>query len=367
MKSIGAFLVALGIAFSTIPEVHALTCYLLTEDNKIVSFDSANPTAAGAAVAITGIPAGYDMVGIDIRTTVQPGFSNPGVGSLWGLAHDEVANTALLYVINPTTGAATQIGLPLVGIQKGSSGWFFGFNPATDRIRVLNFIYNYEINPNTATFVRQADLTGFNPNSSGSSFTTASYGGSSRIYFVDQNPNDSLRTSNDISTGITSVVGDLGIPFTTAAGLDIAGDLMLFAFKDGATTTLYTVNRNTGAATPVGNIGGNPTTRALAIVPASFPPKLQVKVKVKGPKSFSTTKRKVKIKGTASTNSGEVELVEYKVGKGKFRKAKGTKRWRANVKLSPGLNKIQVRATVGTTSSKPAKLKIRQLFPANPA
>jgi hypothetical protein len=366
MKSIGALLVALGIVFSTMSEVHALTCYLLTESNELVTFDSATPGGAGAAMPITGIPAGYEMVGIDIRTTVQPGFSNPGVGSLWGLAYDDVANTALLYVINPTTGAATQIGLPLVGIQKGSSGWFFGFNPATDRIRVLNFIYNYEINPNTATFVRQSDLSGFNPNSDGSSFTTASFGGSSQIYFVDQNPNDSLRTSTDISTGVTSVVGDLGIPFTTAAGMDIAGNLMLFAFKDGATTTLYTVNRNTGAATAVGGIGGNPTTRALTIVPATFPPKLQVKVKIKGRKSFSTTRTKVKIKGTASTNSGAIELVEYRVGKGKFKKAKGTKNWRFTARLKGGINKIQVRSVVGSTTSKPAKLKIRQLSPINP-
>lgn len=365
MKSLGALVIAGCLALFSASKADALTCYLLTHNNGIVTFDSANPGAAGAPVAITGLAAGYDIVGIDIRTTVQPGSSNPGVGSLWGLAYD--GNTSCrLYVINPATGAATQIGGTLNGIQTGSSAWFFGFNPATDRIRVINFFYNYEINPNTATYVRQSDISGFFPNADGSAFTTASYGADSQIYFVDQNPADSLRTSTNISTGVTTVVGNLGVPFQTGAGLDIAGNLTLFAHDDTVTSTLYTINRNTGAASPVGAIGGHPTTRALTIVPAKFPPKLQVKVKVKGPKTFSTTKTTARIKGKATTNSGEVALVEYRVGKGKFKKAKGTKNWKFNARLKGGTNKIQVRAVVGSTTSKPAKVKVIQLFSIDP-
>lgn len=351
-------LLSLGLAGALLTSsAHALTCYLLTPDNKIVTFDSASPGGAGAGVSITGLVAGDEVVGIDVRTTVQPNSANPGVGSLWALARN--GTDTRVYVINPATGAATQIGGTLTGIQSGSSGWFFGFDPARDRIRILNFLYNYELNPNTITYVQQTNLQGFFPNSDGSAFTTAPYGGTSQIYFVDQNPNDSLRTSTNIASGVTSVVGDLGIPFTTGAGLDIAGNLTLFAYESGGASNLYSVNRSTGAATLIGTIAGNPTTRALAIRPATFPGRASISVKIKGPKAVSTTSASRVIRGTVKSNAG-IGSVEYRVGtKGKFKKVKGKlANWKFTAKLKPGKNVISVRAKVGTTTSKIAKVTV---------
>jgi hypothetical protein len=353
------------IALSFVTNASALTCYLLTQDNKLVTVNSANPGAAGAAVAITNIAAGFELIGIDIRTTTQTiNPANPGVGSLWALATDATDTNYQLYVINPATHAATPIGGVFTGLTSGGfkNGWFFGFDPGTDRIRIIASKNNYELNPNNPpSIVKQGDLTAFNFNLSGSAFTTASFGAASSIYFVAQEPNDTIHTSANIASGVTQVVGDTGLNFSVADGgaLDISAGTTLLATAIGGTANLYNINRATGAATLIGAIGGNPTVRALAILPTSFPPTLSVTVKISGKKKITTTKTSLKIKGTASCGAG-ITLVQYKVGKGKFKTAKGTTNWNFKAKLKPGTNKIKVKATGGNdVVSSPAKVTVK--------
>jgi hypothetical protein len=356
MKTLFRFALAILAASALIARSHAITCYALTDGNALVTFDSATPGVA-TNVPITGLAAGFNLVGMDLRTTVQTNNpANPGVGSLWALATD--GTLFRTYVINPATAAATPIGPPLAGIDGsggGDNGWFFGFDPGTDRIRMMNFFRNYELNPNTITFQQQTNLTGF-PALSGSAFTTTSFGGASSIYFLEQ-ADDGLYTSANISVGTYSSVGPTGVSFSLPAGLDISGGLTLMAANVGGTTQLYSLNRSTGAATLIGAIMGNPTVRALTIRPATFPPVAAVKIKVNGKKRITTSKAALRIKGTASCDVG-IDRVEYKVNKRNFRKADGTTKWKFKAKLKPGKNVVTVRA-VGNNDVKSKAVKVR--------
>lgn len=328
----------------------AVPVYLLTQNNSLVTMDSANPGAATAAVAITGQGA-FTIVGIDVRTTVQTtGAANPGVGSLWALGVNG-ANTQM-FVINPATAVATTVGPVLMGITggDGDNGWYFGHDPGRDRFRIMNAQNNYELNPNTITFVPETNLTG-NPNVNGSAFESKSFGEASNIVFLNQVPVDSLSSSSTIAAGTYNNVTVTGVAFSLGSGLDIAGDTTLFATTAGV-ANLYTINRGTGAATLIGAINGNPTVRAITM------PSVAVTIKVKGPKRIVTSASSFTVKGTAASLTG-IDSVEYRIGKAKAKQAKGTTRWRARVRLNPGSNRISFTA-IGSNAidSRPARVTI---------
>lgn len=352
-------LALLLLALLPIREAVAVPCVLLTRSNEIITLDSNTPGTTSGAIPVTGLGA-FELVGIDVRTTVQTvGGANPGKGTVWGFAVDGTSSNGRVFVINTTTGAATAITAVLPGFTLGSgtNAWVFAHNPGTDRFRLMNFTSNYEFNPNTGTLSTQTDLQDF-PNSNGSAFETASFGQNPAIFFVDQAMNDSLFTSATIQNGNYSPVGETGLSFGSGVGLDIFGPLMLLAADDAGTARLYSVNRTTGAATVIGAIGGNPMIRALTILPTTLPPTLKVTCKVKGPKRIATTSPSVTIRGTAKSLAG-IKRVDYKVGKGKSRKARGKNRWSANVKVKPGTNVVLFRATGNNLiRSKPAKVTI---------
>lgn len=351
-------LALLLLALLPIPEANAVPCVLLTRTNQIITFDSNTPGTTSGAIAVTGLGA-FDLVGIDVRTTVQTvGAANPGKGTVWAFGLNATDN-GQMFVINTTTGAATAVGpvLPAFSNSSGDNAWVFAHNPGTDRFRLTNFQDNFEFNPNTGALVTQTSFSTF-PNSNGSAFETASFGQNPAIFFVDQSPSDTLYTSTAIQNGTAASVGDTGLTFSTGVGLDIFGPLMLLAADDAGTARLYSVNRTTGAATVIGAIGGNPAIRALTIIPPTLPPTLKVTCKAKGPKRITTTLPTVTVRGTAKSLAG-IKRVDYKVGKGKSRKAKGTTRWTAKVKVKPGVNLVFFRATGNNLiKSKPAKVTI---------
>ena len=108
----------------------------LTENNRLLSFDAAQPGTLSASVAITGMQAGENMLGIDFR---------PATGQLYGLG-----STGRLYVIHPVTGAATQVGTGSFDFALIGTAFGFDFNPVVDRIRVVSDAdQNFRIDPNT--------------------------------------------------------------------------------------------------------------------------------------------------------------------------------------------------------------------------
>jgi hypothetical protein len=369
-----SFFLTAAAVWSLAVNARSATCYAVDEGNKLYKFDSATP-ASTTFTAITGLPMNYRIVGLDFRTTTHgTGAANLGAGSLWALGTD--GTQAKLFVVDPSTAAATFVGnisLPAMMLNGSDNGWGFGFNPATDTLRVMNFIYNYQVDPNTLVATAQTQFNtafnqGLNPNGfpalNGAAYTTAPFGGSSRIYFLEQG-NDGLNTSADISTGAYSAFPMPMVPAfsqTDGAGLDIDGGLLLMSCFDTTVTRerLFSVTTS-GVFTPIGDISATPTTlrlRSLAIQPTSFPMPLSVTVKIKGKKKITTTATKLTIKGTASSQAG-ITKVQYKAGKGGFKTAKGTTTWSFKAKLKPGTNKIQVKAIGGNgVASKVAKATV---------
>jgi len=365
MKRIALTLLSILTALSLVTNAKAVTCYALTSTNTLLKFDSATPGTVPAPypLAISNL-GGFTLVGMDFRTTVQTvGAANPGVGSLWAIGR--LGANFHLFVIDPATAVATPIGGNLSPINNGAgdSGWGFGFDPSSDRIRFIGFQSNYLIDPNTATFVQQSNIVAAgnnNPAINGAAYTTASFGGTSQVYSLD-NGLHVLLTSANLSNGVLSQVGaGLGFTNTIGNGLDIYQGLALWAGTPGGTATLFSINLATGVASSLGNIMGNPAgIYGLAIQPTSFPPVLSVTVKISGKKKITTTKTSLKIKGTASCGAG-ITLVQYKIGKGKFKNAKGTTSWNFKAKLKPGVNKITVVATGGNAvQSSPATIKVK--------
>ena len=112
--------------------------YGVTQDNRLVTFQSDNVTNVEPSHAITGLPGGENIVGLDVR---------PLNGQLYALG-----KTSRLYVINPRTGAARQVGAtPFIPALAGAS-FGFDFNPTVDRIRVTSDAeQNLRLNPDDGT------------------------------------------------------------------------------------------------------------------------------------------------------------------------------------------------------------------------
>jgi len=76
----------------------------------------------------------------------------------------------------------------------------------------------------------------------------------------------------------------------------------------------------------------------------------------------TTTRATLVLKGTASDTSG-VKEVRFRVGRGAFRKASGTTKWRFKARLKPGKNKIEivtVDATGNVSAAKRVKVTLRR-------
>ncbi len=80
-------------------------------------------------------------------------------------------------------------------------------------------------------------------------------------------------------------------------------------------------------------------------------------VKLGGKKKVTTGADTFKVQGSARDGDGSVRLVEVKVNKSPYRKAKGGAKWSFNAKLKAGKNVILVRTTdaAGAVSA-PVKL-----------
>ena len=110
---------------------------VLETSNTLHRISSAAPGTSLGSVVITGLQAAEAILAIDFR---------PANGALYGLG-----DSNRLYIINQTTGTATQVGTGAFAIPLNGTNYGFDFNPVTDTIRVTsNLRLNLRINPTTA-------------------------------------------------------------------------------------------------------------------------------------------------------------------------------------------------------------------------
>ncbi|MBI1918453.1 MAG: DUF4394 domain-containing protein, partial [Planctomycetes bacterium] len=230
----------------------------------LLRFSAAAPGTILGTTPITGLVGGETIAGIDFR---------PATGQLYGLS-----SQSRLYVINPFTGAATQVGSSGAFTLNGTS-FGFDFNPVPDRIRVTSDAdQDLRLNPNDGTLTSNDPPLayalgdpnfGVNPNVVGSAYTNSVAGTTTTtLYDIDSNL-DILAIQNPPNNGTLNTVGPLGVDTSDVVGFDIVpgSNTALATLTVGGVSSLYTINLTTGAATLVGNVGAGTVARGLAVFP----------------------------------------------------------------------------------------------------
>jgi hypothetical protein len=228
----------------------------VTGASVISRFDS-DALGSVTTVPVTGLQAGETLVGIDVRPA--GGFST----TLYGLG-----STSRLYIINPLTGTATQVGASQLSTLLNGTAFGFDFNPAADLLRsVSNTEQNLRINATTGALV--AADSALNPagNIVATAYNNNVFGAASTTLFAIDSAAGTLvmigsvnGTPNSPNTGIITTVGSLGLGtnLNESIGFDIQGTSTTGSatITTGGISRLYTVNLSTGAATLAPTNGG---------------------------------------------------------------------------------------------------------------
>lgn len=242
--------------------------YGVTTSQTLVTWNSSAPGAILSGVAISGMQSNESIRGIDFR---------PATGQLYALG-----SFSNLYTINTTSGAATPVGSGPFTPGLNGSVFGFDFNPTIDRIRVVSDAnQNLVLNPNTGAVQLAATAlaygagdpnSGVDPNIVGSAYDNNFNGATtSQLYGIDTGLDILVKQANN--TGVLTTVGSLGGDITTLVGFDISGATgTAYAASQDASQSIsmfWSINLATGAATPLGQIGGGSLIGAMtAAVPA---------------------------------------------------------------------------------------------------
>lgn len=241
--------------------------YGVTTSNNLISFDSDNPSVIRSVVTVTGITAGQVIEGIDFR---------PATGELYAIGYVQATGETRLYTINPTTGAATAIGMGAIMLQPNMGEVNFDFNPTVDRIRVTGSNnLNYRLHPVTGA-IAAADgalayavgdvNVGIDPLVAAGAYTNSFIAASATTLYNYDAALNVITSQIPPNNGTLNTIGATGIlvdPMNPAVDMDIAFDaasqaniaLLSAASAPSAFCNLYTLNLTTGAASLVDTIG----------------------------------------------------------------------------------------------------------------
>lgn len=292
-------LIACNDTKDPVPEVPG---NVLLDNNRLAYMDFSRPASSlGALGTVTGLAAGDTLVSIDRR---------PQNGFLYGLGYNSIAGSVTLYVIHPETLVATSLGLAggfttdgvnaaPIGGGSASTRFEMDFNPAVDRLRIINSLgQNFRINPNTGTVVdgdfggpavvagtnMDGALNGGATAAQGTAYVNnaANNGGITTQYTVDET-SDRLFIQNPPNAGTLSAPLTLSPTVNTILGFDIAPGVVTAAgavsndavtsgsgfllMRRGAATpeSLASVNLVTGAISNITAITGGASARGLAV------------------------------------------------------------------------------------------------------
>lgn len=256
-----------AVAVAAMPAARAFEVWAVNTSNQLVRFDSAAPASALSTVAISGLRQSDGVTADPFGQIAELSFS--------GSTLYAIDNNANFYTLNTTTGAATLVSSSFspAGFNGAlaydpfiSGGGFRFVSDARENYRVsLGGVFTAGPSVSVATGVGDVNQ-GATLALSGLAIDVDFGTG----YAFDANL-DTLLVTNDANFEIFSTVGALGGDFTALASLDFVDGSTLFAAlsTDSATSSLYTINTATGAATLVGAFGTGVT--AIAINPSAIP------------------------------------------------------------------------------------------------
>ena len=281
-----ALLGLLGFVIMSLPRTNAQqpagpVVFALTANNSLISFNAATPGMVGSPIAITGLGQGETLVGLDFRARNN---------LLYG-----VSSASRIYTINTGTGAATAIGAAAFTPALNGTSFGVDFNPVPAVIRLTSDAdQNLRLNPDTGavlgtdmaqTYPTGDANAGANPNLVAVAYTNNfDRTATTTLYGIDSNLDILVRQGSvggapdSPNNGRLTTIGALGVNTTDQVGFDIAApnDVAFASLTTmgASSSSLYSINLNTGAATLVGAIGGGALIRDIAI-PTTFIPSAQ--------------------------------------------------------------------------------------------
>ena len=287
-RSIGCLALAAAVLALLAPGAGAVPAVGIVKGTKLLAgFDTASPGSFTSIRSITGTKPSERLEDLDYRWHPRSDLNPVPPPQLFALAIEPgLVYTARIYTIDLATGAASLVGPGFMIMAANSYG--MDFNPASDRIRVVNDLDgNLRINPDdgslagldsnldepgekvtalaydrVGTTLPPADPTNTTAFGIGS-FADALY----TIGGIDQTPNSN---GGELLNG--KLLG-LVLANTSRAGFDIdpVGTAFATLNPDGA-QGLYTVDLATGAATLVGKLPEELTGLAIVPPPPVAPP-----------------------------------------------------------------------------------------------
>jgi Domain of unknown function (DUF4394) len=239
---------------------------LFATDSKgnLLKFDSRSRRAVSSK-AITGLPAGVVLGGIDFR---------PATGDLYALGSDKV-----VYRVNVATAIAVAEGpafeLAPGALNSGNMG--FDFNPTVDKIRVTSDADdNIRLNPDEGNLLsKDTSLTPADVMVVGSAYTNSSFTAFTtrptvtELYALDIAPSkDRLWIQRPANNGTLIMPVSLGFDLGANAGFDIAGSnnvgYVAGTQMGRSSAELWRVDLATGKTRSLGRIGKGVTITGLA-------------------------------------------------------------------------------------------------------
>ncbi len=276
MTALGASAVALSLALpaSGASAVGSgTTLYGLTTTNRIVTVNTSFPVFSSNDVAVTGLAAGEQLIGIDRR---------PKTGALYGVG--KLGTAGRLFTVDPSTGAATLVAnLVTSGAPTAltASEYGFDFNPVADALRIVGDNgQNLRVLPSDraagvagTTFVdgtlNVGGATATGVSAAAYTNNVAAPVGATTLYDLDTR-RDLLVKQDPPNTGTLVTVGSLRFPASSVAGFDIVTTngvdtgYAALTIPGRALTLLASVDLSSGPATVTNVVAYPHVLRGLA-------------------------------------------------------------------------------------------------------
>jgi len=260
---VGAMATKGGKSYDRPPSDQNRLFYATNDKGSLLAFTSRNPDRVRAR-AITGLPMGVSLKGIDFR---------PRTGDLYGVGSDKV-----VYRVNPATAIAVAEGPTFeTGTVLASTNLGVDFNPTVDKIRVTSDADdNLRLDPDTGTLVPpagggpavpDAKLNPAGQKVAGSAYANSGFSATlptQTILYAISTAQDRVHVQAPPNAGTLDAGKPLGRDFSGELGFDIAGKNNVGYIagtqygKSGA--RLYSVDVTTGRTWNIGRIGDGSTT-----------------------------------------------------------------------------------------------------------
>jgi hypothetical protein len=276
------------------PEPLGKAIYAVDLANRLMLFGTGSLGTLSRIMAITGLPIGKRIVGIDFR---------PSNGKLYG-----VGNDSRVYVLDTLSGTATPVGngpfSPKIDFFEVHFG--VGFDPKTERIRLIvaESGANYSINPDDGTATLEPNVhyavgdvhEGVKPAISGLGYVPLKQGPSARMAALASSGQDlvegvllamdsdlgTLVESLDPKTGEFVTLGDFGIAVARCAELKVGvnpdgtANIIVVALTALGNLAMK-IDVLTGKATSLGVVGDKDSpVQGIAFSAKPFPTNLSI-------------------------------------------------------------------------------------------